>query len=133
MSNNLSKLLVPSSINLLVERALGGHEFLEGSVFHDVPGVEVDDVVGGLQVAEVVGDADRCGIFRQLVERLLGPAAATNQWFFPVFTRAPAGVAPSGTGRVDVESWRFQAVRASETPRPRLRLALKKKLASVTY
>ena len=57
MSNNLSKLLVPSRINLLVERAFGGHEFLEGSVFHDVPGVEVDDVVGSLQIAEVVRDA----------------------------------------------------------------------------
>ena len=45
MSNNLSKLLVPSRINLLVERAFRGHEFLEGPVFHDVPGVEVDDVV----------------------------------------------------------------------------------------
>ena len=59
MSNNLSKLLVPAGVDLVVERAFRGHEFLEGSVFHDVPGVEVDDVVGSLQVAEVVGDADR--------------------------------------------------------------------------
>jgi hypothetical protein len=66
-NNNLSKLLVPSRINLLVERAFRGHEFLEGSVFHDVPGVEVDDVVGGLQVAEVVRDADGRRVLRELV------------------------------------------------------------------
>ena len=71
MSNNLSKLLVSSSINLLVERALGLHQLVEGAVLHDVPGVEVDDVVRGLQVAEVVSDADRCSIFRQLVQRFL--------------------------------------------------------------
>ena len=59
MSNNLSKLLVPSRINLLVERALGIHQFFEGPVFHDVPRIQVDDVVRRLQVAEVVGDADR--------------------------------------------------------------------------
>ena len=57
MSNNLSKLLVPSSINLLVERAFRGHEFLEGPVLDDVPLIQVDDVVRGLQVAEVVRDA----------------------------------------------------------------------------
>ena len=62
MSNNLSKLLVPSRIDLLVERALGIHQLVEGPVLDDVPGVEVDDVVGGLQVAEVVGDADRRGL-----------------------------------------------------------------------
>ena len=84
MSNNLSKLLVPSSINLLVERALGGHEFLEGPVFHDVPGVQVDDVVGRLQVAEVVGE-----------------------WFFPVFTRAPPVLSRPVPDVFDFESWRF--------------------------
>ena len=71
MSNNLSKLLVPAGVYLLVERALGGHEFFKRSVFHDVPGVEVDDVVGSLQVAEVVRDADRCSIFGELVKRFL--------------------------------------------------------------
>ena len=67
MSNNLSKLLVPAGVYLLVERALGGHEFFKRSVFHDVPGVEVDDVVGSLQVAEVVRDAYRRRVLRQLV------------------------------------------------------------------
>ena len=64
MSNNLSKLLVPSRINLLVERAFRGHEFLEGPVLDDVPLIQVDDVVGRLQVAEVVRDADvrRCAL-----------------------------------------------------------------------
>ena len=41
MSNNLSKLLVPSRIDLLVERALGIHQLVEGPVLDDVPGVEV--------------------------------------------------------------------------------------------
>ena len=67
MSNKLSKLLVPSSINLLVERAFRGHELLEGPVFHYVPRIQVDDVVGGLQVAEVVGDADRCRVLGEFV------------------------------------------------------------------
>ena len=71
MSNNLSKLLVPAGVYLLVERALGGHEFFERSVLHDVPRIQVDDVVRRLQVAEVVGDAYRCGIFGELVQRLL--------------------------------------------------------------
>ena len=64
MSNNLSKLLVAAGVDLLVERAFRGHELLEGPVLDDVPGVEVDNVVGGLQVAQVVRDADRrrlCG------------------------------------------------------------------------
>ena len=46
MSNNLSKLLVPSRINLLVERAFRGHELIKRSVFHYVPRIQVDDVVG---------------------------------------------------------------------------------------
>ena len=71
MSNNLSKLLVPSRINLLVERAFRGHEFLEGPVLDDVPLIQVDDVVGRLQVAEVVRDADGRRVFRKLVERFL--------------------------------------------------------------
>ena len=62
MSNNLSKLLVSAGVDLVVERAFRGHELLEGPVFHDVPRIQVDDVVGGLQVAEVVGDADRRGL-----------------------------------------------------------------------
>ena len=71
MSNNLSKLLVPSRINLLVERALGIHQLLEGALLDDVPRIQVDDVVRGLQVAEVVGDAYRRRVLGQLVERLL--------------------------------------------------------------
>ena len=56
MSNNLSKLLVPSRINLLVERAFRGHELLEGPVLDDVPLIQVDDVVGGLH--EPVGKSN---------------------------------------------------------------------------
>ena len=72
MSNNLSKLLVlTAGVDLLVERAFRGHEFFKGAVLDDVPRVEVDDVVRGLQIAEVVGDADRRRIFRELVKRFL--------------------------------------------------------------
>ena len=71
MSNNLSKLLVSAGVDLVVERALGLHQLVEGAVLHDVPRVQVDDVVRGLQVAEVVGDADRRRVLGQLVERLL--------------------------------------------------------------
>ena len=67
MSNNLSKLLVPAGVYLVVERALGIHQLLEGPVLDDVPGVEVDDVVRGLQVAEVVRDADGRRVLRELV------------------------------------------------------------------
>ena len=67
MSNNLSKLLVPSRINLLVERALGTHQLVEGPVLDDVPRIQVDDVVGSLQVAEVVRDAYRRRVFCELV------------------------------------------------------------------
>ena len=66
MSNNLSKLLVSAGVDLVVERALGIHQLLEGAVLDDVPRIQVDDVVGGLQVAEVVRDADRRRVFREL-------------------------------------------------------------------
>ena len=42
MSNNLSKLLVSAGVDLLVERALGIRQLLEGPVLDDVPGVEVE-------------------------------------------------------------------------------------------
>ena len=71
MSNNLSKLLVPAGVDLVVERAFRGHEFVEGPVLDDVPGVEVDDVVGSLQVAEVVRDADRRRVLGQLASVFL--------------------------------------------------------------
>ena len=71
MSNNLSKLLVSAGVDLVVERALGIHQLLEGPVLDDVPLIQVDDVVGRLQVAEVVRDADRCSIFGELVKRFL--------------------------------------------------------------
>ena len=67
MSNNLSKLLVSAGVDLVVERALGLHQLVEGPVLDDVPLIQVDDVVGRLQVAEVVRDAYRCGIFREFV------------------------------------------------------------------
>ena len=59
MSNNLSKLLVSAGVDLVVERAFRGHELLEGPLLDDVPRIQVDDVVGSLQVAEVMRDADR--------------------------------------------------------------------------
>ena len=68
MSNNLSKLLVSAGVDLLVERAFRGHELLEGPLFDNVPRIQVDDVVGGLQVAEVVGDANRRRVLGELVE-----------------------------------------------------------------
>ena len=67
MSNNLSKLLVSAGVDLLVERAFRGHELLEGALLDDVPRIQVDDVVGSLQVAEVVRDADRRRVLGEFV------------------------------------------------------------------
>ena len=79
MSNNLSKLLVlPAGVDLLVERALGGHELLEGALLDDVPRIQVDDVVGRLQVAEVVRDAYRRRVFRQLVDASPAPSSRSR-------------------------------------------------------
>ena len=60
MSNNLSKLLVPSRINLLVERAFRGHEFLEGPVLDDVPLIQsrLASACTGRVLDQVVGRFD---------------------------------------------------------------------------
>ena len=51
MSNNLSKLIVPAGVDLVVERAFRGHELLEGPLLDDVPRIQVDDVVRRLRDA----------------------------------------------------------------------------------
>ena len=69
MSNNLSKLLVPSRIDLLVERALGIHQLVEGPVLDDVPLIQVDDVVGRLHAAGAANLVQTGGFFLFLRER----------------------------------------------------------------
>ena len=125
MSNNLSKLLVlPAGVDLLVERAFRGHELLEGPLLDDVPRIQVDDVVGSLQVAEVVRDADRRRVLGQLVERLL-----SGFLFLLSRSRRPR---TGRDGELNRVSWARKTDRYRAEPRSAARqTALAKQKASV--